>query len=173
MSTQAADDNVLYDTQAVVERLGAMVHAIALTHTGNRGDAEDVFQEVFLTYHRRLPELNGPDHLQAWIITTTVNIARRVASSSWRTKVVPLKPEMLDLSAAPPRFDSDEQAVLFQALAGLPEIYRTVIHLFYLEDMPVARIAETLDLAPSAVKMRLSRGRAMLRQQLTKEARDA
>jgi len=173
MSVPAVDASVSYSTQAVVERLGTMVHAIALTHTGNRGDAEDVFQEVFLTYHRRLPELNGEDHLKAWIITTTINIARRVASSSWRTKVVPLKPELLDLSASPPSFDREEQAVLFQALASLPENYRTVIHLFYLEDMPVARIADILGLAPSAIKMRLSRGRAMLRQQLLEEAKDA
>jgi len=158
-------------TGAVVERYKDMVYAIARTHTSNPGDADDVFQEVFLTYHRRQPVVNDEDHRQAWLITTTLNIARRVATSSWRTRVVPLRPELAD--APSPDFDTEQQTELFDALAGLPDNYRSVIHLFYFEDMPVARIATVLELAPSAVKMRLSRGRAMLRRQLAEEKKDA
>ena len=172
MSAEVADDAPV-STRAVVERYKDMVYAIACTHTGNRGDADDVFQEVFLTYHRKQPVCNSDDHRQAWLITTTLNIARRVATSSWRTRVVPLRPELMDAPAEAPRFDSEQQTVLFKALAQLPENYRVVIHLFYFEDMPVARIAAVLDLAPSAVKMRLTRGRAMLRQQLSEEDYDA
>jgi len=158
-------------TRAVVERYKDMVYAIARTHTNNPGDADDVFQEVFLTYHRKQPVVNDEDHRQAWLITTTMNIARRVATSSWRTRVVPLRPELMDAPA--PGFETEQQTVLFQALTQLPDNYRCVIHLFYFEDMPVARIAAVLDLAPSAVKMRLSRGRAMLRRQLEEERKDA
>jgi len=156
-------------TQAVVEHFKDMVYAIALTHAGNRGDADDVFQEVFLTYHRKQPDCVDDDHRRAWLITTTLNIARRVASSSWRTRVVPLRPDMADDLAVAPSFDIEEHDVLFKALMVLGETYRTVIHLFYFEDMSVAKIADVLGLAPAAVKMRLSRGRALLRENLTKE----
>jgi RNA polymerase sigma-70 factor (ECF subfamily) len=157
-------------TQQVVERFKDMVFAIALTHTRCKGDAEDAFQEVFLAYHRKQPPTNGDDHLKAWLITTTLNCARRQTSASWRTRVVPLTPEAAD-RAAPQvfHFATEDQDVLFHALAGLPETYRTVLHLFYFEDLPTARIGQILGLETGAVKMRLSRGRAILRDQLKGE----
>ena len=159
-------------TEAVVEQYKDMVYAIALTHTGNRGDAEDVFQEVFLTYHRKQPVVTDDDHRRAWLITTTLNIARKVASSSWRARVVPLRPDMADARLVAPSFDRAELTDLFNAVTGLPDNYRSAIHLFYFEDLPIVRIAGILDLAPSAVKMRLSRGRALLRQALSQEDHD-
>jgi RNA polymerase sigma-70 factor (ECF subfamily) len=155
------------DTQAVVERYERMVYSIALTHTRCRGDADDVFQDVFLTYHRRQPTCRGEEHLKGWLITTTLNCARKVATSSWRTRVVALVPgEAAELGPETFHFATDEQDAIFRALAALPETYRTVLHLFYFEDLPISRIAEVLDLAPGAVKMRLSRGRGLMRDQL-------
>jgi len=154
------------DTHAVVLRYESMVYGIAVTHTSCRGDADDVFQDVFLTYHRRQPECASEEHRKAWLITTTLNCARRVAGSSWRTRVVPLNP--LETRAAPDQFEfaTDEQNVLFRALRALPEAHRTVLYLFYFEDLPITRIAEVLDLEPGAVKMRLSRARAQMRERL-------
>ena len=73
-----------------------------------------------------------------------------------------------DTAAAPEEFTlaSDEQNVLFRALRSLSEIYRSVLYLFYFEDLPVAQIAEVLDVSPGTVKVRLSRGRAQMRDQL-------
>jgi len=156
------------DTTEVVERYQQMVYAICLTHTGCKPDAEDVFQEVFLTYHRKQPACNDEEHLKAWLITTTLNLARRASSSSWRARVVRLpddEPEALEAF----RFEIKEYDELFAALTSLPEAYRTVIHLFYFEDLPVKQIAAVLGEEPGAVKMRLSRGRAMLREAMTKE----
>ena len=154
------------DTHAVVERYESMVYGIAVTHTRCRGDADDVFQEVFLTYHRRQPECHNEEHRKAWLITTTVNCARRVALSSWRTRVVPLSPEAAQALPATFRFATEEQDAIFRALGGIPLAYRTVLHLFYFEDLPVAGIARQLGIEPAAVRMRLSRGRRLMRDQL-------
>ena len=144
------------DTHSVVERYERMVYGIAVSHTDCRDDADDVYQEVFLTYHRRQPEINDEQHRRAWLITTALNCARRV----------PL--DRTDTAAAPEEFTlaSDEQNVLFRALRSLSEIYRSVLYLFYFEDLPVAQIAEVLDVSPGTVKVRLSRGRAQMRDQL-------
>lgn len=154
------------DTGAVVSRYSSMVYGIALTHTSCRGDADDVFQDVFLTYHRRQPSCRDEEHRKAWLITTTLNCARKVAGSSWRTRVVPLTSREAEQLPEQFRFATDEQNVLFKALHALPEIYRTVLHLFYFEDLPIARIAEVIGAEPGAVKMRLSRGRALMREHL-------
>ena len=154
------------DSAGVVQRYEAMVYGIALTHTSCRGDADDVFQDVFLTYHRRRPECRSEDHRKAWLITTTLNCARAVTRSSWRTRVVPLNAQ--DAGELPSQFSfaTDEQNVVFRALRSLPDTYRSVLHLFYFDDLPVARIAELLGLVAGAVKMRLSRGRGLMRDKL-------
>lgn len=155
------------DTHAVVVRYEQMVYGIALSHTHCRGDADDVFQEVFLAYHRRQPECRSEEHRKAWLITTTLNCARNVATSSWRTRVVPLSTGSTE--AAPEQFEfaTLEQNLLFTALRALPDSYRAVLHLFYFEDLAVARIAEVLNLTDATVKMRLSRGRRLMRERLT------
>lgn len=158
------------DTRAVVARFQDMVYRIAVTHTRCRGDADDVFQDVFLTYHRRQPDCRDAEHLKAWLITTTVNIARRTATSSWRTRVVPLHPGTehvpVDATAEPFRFRTELQDAVARAMQTLSDEYRTVLHLFYFDDLPVVAIADLLGLTEGAVKMRLSRGRALMRDQL-------
>ncbi len=154
-------------THDVVLRYQDMIYRIVLTHTRYRGDADDVFQEVFLTYHRRQPVCRDEEHLKAWLITTALNCARRTTTSSWRNKVVPIRPEEIDLiSEEVFRFDTAEQDAVFRALNKLNEVYRSVLHLFYFEELSINEIADLLGLEVGAVKMRLSRGRAALRDQL-------
>ena len=163
---------VVPTTEEVVERFKDMVYAICLTHTSCRADADDVFQEVFLTYHRKQPECNDDEHRKAWLITTTLMVARRVAASSYRLRVVPTDPSDFGAGSAVFSFPEPQHNELFDALGRLPETYRSVIHLFYFEDLPVARIASILELDEGAVKMRLSRGRGMLRKIMTGEGDD-
>ena len=156
------------DTHAVVERYESMVYGIAVTHTACRGDADDVYQEVFLTYHRRRPAVNDEEHRKAWLITTALHCSKRARLSSWRTRVVPLSLDHADTASAADDFTlaTDEQNVLYRALRSLPESQRSVLYLFYFEDLPVARIADLLGVEPGTIRVRLSRGRAQMRDKL-------
>ena len=58
---------------------------------------------------------------------------------------------------------------LFEEVMKLPEKYRIVIHLFYYEDYSIREIAEILQLSESNIKVRLSRGRALLKDSLKEE----
>jgi hypothetical protein len=62
--------------------------------------------------------------------------------------------------------DNERQALVWSALAEIPETYREPLVLFYREEQSVERVAEALDLSTDAVKQRLSRGRALLREQV-------
>jgi RNA polymerase sigma-70 factor (ECF subfamily) len=154
------------DTRQAVEQYESLVYGIAVTHTRCRSDADDVYQNVFLTYHRKKPLCNNADHLKAWLINTAVNCSKQVAASSWRTRVVPLSPE--HAAAIPDKFQfrTELQQAVFWALGQLPETYRTPLYLFYFEDLPIAQIAQALGIEVGAAKMRLSRGRTMMREQL-------
>lgn len=155
------------DTHGVVARYQRMVYGIALSHTGCRGDADDAFQEVFLAYHRKHPDFRSEEHRKAWLITTALNCSRQIAGSSWRTRVVPMDPGNHAETSDQFEFATVEQNLVFTALRALSQPYRSVLHLFYFEDLPVARIAEVLDVSAATVKMRLSRGRQMMRDRLT------
>ncbi|MDR3135997.1 MAG: sigma-70 family RNA polymerase sigma factor [Coriobacteriales bacterium] len=168
MNTIAAEP--LLDTTEVINRYKDMVYGIALTHTRNRSDAEDVFQDVFLVYHRKQPPCGDEERLKAWLITTTLYCAKQLITSSWRRKVVLLHEYPTEASSEEGfHFRTDEQDSVFSALQELPRAYRTVLHLFYFEDMPLAQIALALDIKLGTVKARLSRGRSLMRDRLKGE----
>lgn len=145
-----------------VERWGDMVWRLALARTANVSDAEDVFQEVFLRYFRHEGELDSDEHRKAWLIRCTVNRAKSLLSSPWRRRTVPLE-------TAARIGVADEYREVYSAVLALPAKYRTVIHLYYFEGLPVADIAAALDCAEGTVKSQLSRGRALLREALKED----
>ena len=63
-------------------------------------------------------------------------------------------------------FETPESKGLFVEVMKLPEKYRVVVHLFYYEDYSIKEIAEILRTSESNVKVRLSRGRAKLKEAL-------
>ena len=60
-------------------------------------------------------------------------------------------------------FETPETKSIFYEVMKLPERYRMVIHLFYYEEYSIHEIAELLKLSESNVKVRLSRGRKLLK----------
>jgi RNA polymerase sigma-70 factor (ECF subfamily) len=143
-----------------------MVYRIALHCFGDPQDAEDAVQEVFLRLYTQEKPFDSEDHLRRWLIRVTVNVCRDALRSPWRKRRV-------SLDAIPePTFEQPEQAELYREVMKLPEKYRTVLDLFYYEELSVKEIAEVLRLRPSAVTTRLSRARAQLKERLTEVWQD-
>jgi len=138
-----------------------MVYRIALHALGHPQDAEDTVQEVFLRLYTEKKPFEGEEHLRYWLIRVTVNACRDVLRSPWRKRRAALTEADL------PAFQDPEEAELYQAVMGLPEKYRTVLDLFYYEELSVREIAGLLGVRESAVTTRLYRARAKLKEQLT------
>ena len=149
----------------VIDRYQNMVYGLALARTGSRTDADDVFQEVFLAYFQSGKTFRDEEHRKAWLLRTTVNQARRVTSSSWRQRTVPLS-EREDASV---QFQAPEENRVWEALQALAEDYRLPIYLFYFQELSTKEIAKVLAIRPGAVRMRLTRGREQLRETLKGE----
>ena len=66
-------------------------------------------------------------------------------------------------------FSTPEESGLFEAVMALPPKYRVVVHLHYYEGYTCGEIARILRLSPSAVSMRLTRARNLLRSNLKEE----
>lgn len=61
------------------------------------------------------------------------------------------------------QFESKEENAVYLALRELPEKYRTVLQLFYFEDMSIERISRVLNIKPGTVKVQLMRGRELMK----------
>ncbi len=151
--------------ETVIQRYKGTVYSVALSYVNSRDDADDIFQEVFLIYFRTNPQFNDEEHRKAWLIRTTINCSKRVVDSTYRKRTVPLD-EMEEESF---EFQTKEENAVYVALQALPEKYRTVLHLFYFEDMSIDMICKVLDLKSSTVKVQLMRGREMMKEKLKEE----
>ena len=122
----------------------------------------DAFQEVFLAYYQSGKTFRDEEHRKAWLLRTTVNQCRRITSSTWRRKTAPLS-EREDI---PVMFREPEENLVWEAVQGLEEMYRLPVYLFYFQELSTQEIAKVLSIRPGTVRMRLSRGREMLREAL-------
>lgn len=154
--------------QNAVGRYQDVVYRIALHQFGVPQDAEDAVQEVFLRLYTAEKAFESDEHLRRWLIRVTINVCRDVLKSPWRKRRVPL-----DALPDQPVFDKPEEEELYQAVMGLPEKYRTVLDLFYYEELSTKEIADLLGLRQSAVTTRLSRARDLLKKQLKEVWKDA
>lgn len=141
--------------------------AVAFNICKNAQDAEDVVQDTFIRYYTLKKEFDSRQHIRAWLIRVTINRAKNVNHTFWRRNKLSLEDYMETLS-----FETKESENLFETVMKLPEKYRIVIHLFYYEDYSVNEIADILKISESNVKVRLSRGRRLLRDALKEEWKD-
>lgn len=146
----------------VIEKYFNMIYKLALAQTKDITHAEDVTSDVFLRYMQSEKVFETDEHIKAWLIRVTINCSRNVFSSSWFKKTVPLEETI-------PAEMPEEESDVYLAVMKLPSKYRTVIHLFYYEELSIAEISECLGANESTVKSQLSRGRAMLRESLKGE----
>ncbi len=150
-----------YAMQELFEKYQDNLYIIAFNVCKNAEDAKDVVQDTFIQYYSLKKEFESEQHIRAWLIRVAINKAKNMNHTFWRRNKVPLEDYMKTLV-----FQTPESEELFETVMNLPEKYRIVIHLFYYEDYSVREIAGILKLSESNVKVRLSRGRMLLREQL-------
>ena len=146
------------ETQALAEQYRDRLFAAAFQVCGNAADAEDAAQEALLRYHLSDKEFENQEHIRAWLLRVAVNWAKNISRSFWRRNTLPLEEYMETLT-----FDCQDSREIFREVMALPEKYRLVIHLYYYEDYSVEEIGRILGIRVSNVKVRLSRGRQMLK----------
>lgn len=135
--------------------------AVAFNICKNEADADDAVQDTFLQYHLTEKQFNDEQHIRAWLIRVAINRTKDITRSFWRRKSVPLEEYMETLA-----FETPESENLFGQVMRLPEKYRIVIHLFYYEDYSIREIAGILKVTENNVKVRLTRGRKLLKSAL-------
>ena len=156
-----------------------MVFQLALHLLGDRDEALDLSQEVFLRVFRTIHTFRGQSALRTWIYRIAINQARN-RQRWWRRRrrsdQVQLEQHVLDHGELrqPGDCDAPDRALarkematrLWAALDALPFDQRTVIVLREIDGLSYDDIAESLEVAVGTVKSRLTRARQTLREQL-------
>ena len=146
----------------------AAVVGLAYALSGSRSGAEDLAQEAFFAAHRNWDRIRGYDQPGAWVRRVVANksvsmFRRRAAEARALGRAALGELTVLpDLGAADPDF--------WNAVRALSRRQAQVIALFYLEDRPIAEIADILGMAPGTVKRHLYDGRRGLARRLREEA---
>lgn len=160
-----------------------MVYQLALHLLGDRDEALDLSQEVFLRVFRTIYSFRGQSALRTWIYRIVINQARN--RQRWwrrrhRNQEISLdqhlrehgEPQQLSDATSPERVLARKELAieLWAALDTLPFDQRTVIVLREIDGLSYEEIAYSLGVAVGTVKSRLTRARQALRRQL-REAR--
>jgi RNA polymerase sigma-70 factor (ECF subfamily) len=160
-----AAEQIGLDFGELVRRHQSMVYSIAWRFLRDRGLAEEVAQEVFLSLHRNLRRIESPAHAVSWLR----KVAAQRAIDEGRKRL--RRPGIgLELVAEPVAGGTARDVMLGETLrrlvATLPEAPRMVMVLRYQEDLDPSEIAETLSMPLSTVKSHLQRSLALLREKL-------
>ncbi len=153
------------ETKALVLQYSALLYRHCYAMLGNREDAQDAVQETFLRYMRSAPEFKDEEHAKAWLLKVSMNLCRSQLRQRSRRETLPL--EEAQIPAAVPVGDTP----VLDRLTALPYKYKEVLLLHYIEGYKVREIAARLHLTQSTVKMRLQKGRQLLRESIKEEMR--
>jgi RNA polymerase sigma-70 factor (ECF subfamily) len=160
--------------EELVRRWAGRVTALCHAKIGCASAADDVAQESLLRAYRALRSLSEPDKFGAWLCRIATHACVNWLKSKQRGQVPfsTLGPEQqpADYLCAPePDRERDEQIEEIKAaVAGLPDIYRQVVLLYYHQDVTYRDLADMLGITTATVNARLTRARVMLRERLTK-----
>jgi RNA polymerase sigma factor (sigma-70 family) len=157
----------------IVVRYQNLICALAYNGLGNFGQSEDIAQETFITAWKKLNQLREPAKLRAWLCGIVRHLVlqkrdREGREPAGNAETLELVQEAASSQALPSEeaISREEEALLWRSLQNIPPLYREPLILFYREHQSIKELAEKLELSEDAVKQRLTRGRAFLREEV-------
>ena len=137
---------------------GNTVYRLALCRMQSVPDAEDVYQDVFLSLFRQPERVWEPEHLKAWLIRATLNRCADLHRFRLRRLVLSLE-EVAEVAGE----TAEPQAEIWEAVARLPEKLRIPVHLYYGEGYSTEEISSLTGIPAATVRTRLHRARERLK----------
>lgn len=131
------------------------VFRLSYSMLGDRAHAEDAAQESFLRIWKSIEKHRGDSALGTWIFSITRNVC--LTAISKRRRTAPVEEAERTGPNAP-----DRQHDIVDLVRRLPDNYRQVVMLFYMEDRSYEEVARLLDLPLGTVKTHLHRARQQL-----------
>lgn len=148
--------------EAIMYTYGNMLFRLCLIRLGNANDAEDVIQETLIKYVQKQPEFEDEEHKKAWLIKVSMNKCNDMLRYKSNHPIVDID-EIISFTK-----DKTDSGII-DALMMIPDKFRVVLTLYYVEEYSIEEIARIVGRTKSAVKMRLQKGRKLLQETYRKE----
>lgn len=158
-SKAAAMDERLFEE--LYEKYANDVLRVSFFYLGDKQQAEDVTQDVFIKLLTTAPDL-VPGKEKAWLLKVALNKCRDTWRNAWVRRVVLGSPAMELVGVEGEMEDRMEKQELLSAIHRLPADFRDVILLHYYQGYGIAEMAQLLNVPEGTVSSRLSRGRKKL-----------
>ena len=172
-----AGDSELY--HSLIQPYELSVYRMALSFVKNETEAEDVAQEAFLKAFRDLARFRGESKFSTWLISITLNEARRRLRRQGAIRIESLDEPLEEGGKVSPALLRDWREIpsealerrelrelLQESIGHLSPIYREVLVLRDIEELSIEETAGALAISISSVKVRLHRARMMMQKEL-------
>ena len=152
----------------LVEKYKHMVFTLAIRIIKNREEAEEISQDVFVKSFQKLSNFKGDSKFSTWLYkiayNTSLDELRRNKKHVRLENIENINDGDLENVQDALEFLQEEERkkVIKKALLKLDEVQRTILTLFYFEELPLKEISKIVNLSPDNVKIKLFRSRKKL-----------
>ena len=154
----------------LVDKYKAGIYAFVYAELRNFHDAQDVTQDVFLQAYRGLRNLRVWENFSFWLFCIARNLCKKWINNKSRRPDKDFIDDQDSRILDAPSLNSHHENQIFQSLQetmdSLPEDYNQVLVLHYFGGMKIKDMAGVLGVSPTAIGKRLSRARAMLKEEM-------
>lgn len=175
-------DQAAFET--LTARYGERVFNLAMRLTKNTQDAEEVWQDVFVTVFRKVEGFEGRSTFSSWLYRITVNAAFMVLRKRKQDRNISIEDVLPQIRNTVLLKGADNHTgekltsrkellqALEDAISKLPDDYRPVFILRDVDGLTSREVGKILNISIPAVKSRLHRSRMMLRKRLASVYQD-
>ncbi len=145
------------------DKYSALIYRLAFQYTLNKATAEDITQDVFIKLFVNNKRFANDEHEKAWIIRVTINHCKNILQSKSNNHL-----QLLDTEHIDEHFEnrSIEKLDIQQSIKDLSQNERTIILLYYYEDLTTKQISKYLKMNENTVKSHLKRAKIKLKNNL-------
>ena len=161
------------ELERCIEAYSKDIYTFCLWLAKNQEYADDLYQDTFLTAMEVIDRIDIEENMKSYLLSISIRIWKnRKRKWAWRNRIAPTAEIAddfnVDLACEEKDrvLEGEKSAVLKSAIAALPEKYRVIILLYYMEEMPQEKIAEILHVPTGTVKSRLYAARKLLKSEL-------
>lgn len=161
------------DIAALVEQYGTAVYRLCHKLTGNKPDADDLYQEAYLTAFEKCRKIDAAGNPRAFLCTVAVRLWKNNRRKYFRRQRLAPSAELVETDDIADSGSVEEDvlrqatyAAIQAAVDGLGDKHRIPVYLFYTLEMGIEEIAGVLKIPPGTVKSRLHKARSQIKTRL-------
>lgn len=161
----------------IVDMYKNKVFAIAYKFTNDYNEAQDLSQEIFIKIFSYIPKFRFECSLSTWIYKIATNKCidhkrkKKIQASSFNEEYnqdKELDNNSIENSPEEKLISDERHREVHRSIYNLPDIYKTVIIMYHLNELSYREIAKALDIPEKTVETRLYRARRLLKEELIK-----